>query len=93
MTRVSSQRQRFSDLPPQKQAGILCGDPRFQNYAAQARGFPADTFNNSAAAEFLRQFCGIDSRRELLTSECARNKLQILITEFRAWVGEISSPR
>ncbi|MCG7520873.1 hypothetical protein [Ruegeria sp. Ofav3-42] len=83
----------FADMPPQKQAGILCNDPRFQRFAATRCGAPAETFSASAAAEYLRQVCRINSRRELSTDSAAQQKFQILRTEFDAWTGKIAAPR
>lgn len=90
---MSIPKKNFADLPAPTQAGILCTDRRFQDYAAQHRGFAAGMFNESAAAEYLRQFCVIDSRRELLTDTRAQKRLQILRAEFDAWTGKISKPR
>jgi hypothetical protein len=87
-----SPRTPFHQLPPQTQAGILCTEVQFQNFAAAQSGFPNGFFGESAAAEYLRQFCGIDSRRELETSERACRKLQVLRTEYDAWRGVIPRP-
>ncbi|CUH68646.1 hypothetical protein TG4357_03716 [Thalassovita gelatinovora] len=86
-------RQRFDDMQPAQQAGILCNDPRFQRFAATRCGAPGEQFNASAAAEYLRQCCGIDSRRQLGTDQAAQQKFQTLRTEFDAWTGKIASQR
>ena len=57
--------QRFDDLPPAQQAGMLCNDPRFQTFAASRCGAPSTQFNSSAAAEYLRDCCQIDIRKTL----------------------------
>lgn len=62
---MSSARQPFSDLPPPQQAGILCNDPRFQKFAATRCGLHGKQFNAIAAAQYLRDCCQIDSRRQL----------------------------
>lgn len=84
-------RKRFDDMPAAQQAGILCNDPRFQEFAAQRCGFPGGQFSSTAAAEYLRDCCGIQSRRWLNTDETARRKFQTLRTEFDAWTGKIAS--
>ena len=86
-------RQHFSDLPAAQQAGILCNDPRFQKFAAIRCGLPNQLFTASAAAQYLRDCCRIESRRELATSQAAHAKFQTLRTEFDAWTGKIATPR
>lgn len=86
-------RQRLVDLPPAQQAGILCNDPQFQQYAAMRCGFPKQQFNASAAAQYLRECCQIDSRTVLNTCPVAYSKLAALRTDFDAWAGKIATPR
>ncbi|PIE15148.1 MAG: hypothetical protein CSA68_07295 [Rhodobacterales bacterium] len=86
-------RQRFDDLPPAQQAGILCNDPRFQKFAACRCGMPDQQFSASAAAQYLRECCQVDSRKQLTTNQSARQKFLILRTEFDAWTGKIATPR
>lgn len=86
-------RQRFDEIDPAQQAGILCNDPRFQRFAASRCGMRGQQFSANAAAQYLRDCCQIDSRKQLTTSEAARQKFQILRTEFDAWTGKIATPR
>ncbi|MEP2781079.1 MAG: hypothetical protein ABJO67_15405 [Pseudoruegeria sp.] len=74
-------------------AGILCNDPRFQKFAAIRSGVPNTQFNQAAAAEYLRNCCGIRSRRDLNRIESARKRFAILQTEFDMWTGKQASPR
>lgn len=90
---TTAPRQRFNDLPPAQQAGMLCNDPRFQRFAATRCGVPGQVFNNTAAAEYLRNCCNIPSRRDLNTSEIAQTRFQSLRTEFDAWSGKIATPQ
>jgi hypothetical protein len=90
---MSKPRQRLCDMPPAQQAGILCNDTRFQNFAATRCGMPGQQFSATAAAEYLRNVCQIDSRRALNCSGPAQSRLQALRTEFDAWAGRIQSPR
>lgn len=84
---------RFADMPAAQQAGILCNDPKFQEFAATRSGFPGGSFNASGAAEYLRTCCNIASRRHLNTNPEARDRFDRLRTEFDAWAGRISRPR
>lgn len=86
------QRQRFDDMPPAQQAGILCNDQRFQRFAAERCGMEGRQLNASATAEFLRSYCKIGSRRELAASHDAQKRFQTLRTEFDAWIGKIATP-
>jgi hypothetical protein len=47
----------------------------------------------SAAAEYVRQICSVDSRRDLNTDPRANHAFQCLRTEFDAWAGRIPTPR
>jgi hypothetical protein len=86
-------RKRLVDMPPAQQAGILCNDPQFQRFAAIRCGLPGQHFTASAAAQYLRDCCKIDSRKELNASGPAQTQLSALRTEFDAWSGKIASPR
>lgn len=84
-------RQRLVDLPLPQQAGILCNDPGFQRFVGQRLDLPPVT--PSAAAEYLRQACGITTRRALATDRAAATKFRTLRTEFDAWSGRLATPR
>lgn len=86
-------RQPFNELPAPIQAGMLCNDPQFQEFAAIRSGFPGGRFSNSASAEYLRQCCHIKSRAELATNEAAQRHFAALQTEFDEWSGRIASRR
>lgn len=45
---------RLADMPQATQAGILCNDPQFQQFAASQSGFRGGQFTTQAAAEYLR---------------------------------------
>ncbi|MGJ8561712.1 MAG: hypothetical protein ACSHX3_15890 [Litorimonas sp.] len=83
---------RFNEMKPAKQAGILCNDPQFQKFAAIRSGLPDTKFSASAAAQYLRDACNINSRRDLNTDTAAETKLQALRTSFDAWAGKLASP-
>lgn len=87
-----STKQRFHDLPPSQQAGMICNDHRFQDFAAISSGFEAGQFNASAAAEFLRTVCQITSRRDLNSDRAANDRFDNLRTDFDAWTGKIARP-
>ncbi|WP_259998036.1 hypothetical protein [Leisingera sp. M523] len=79
-------------MPPAQRAGILCNDPRFQAFAAMRTGYPGKTFLPSAAAEYVRLTCGVNSRRLLNTNSAAAERFAALLTEFDAHTGKIARP-
>jgi hypothetical protein len=84
---------KFADMPQAQQAGILCNDPQFQRFAATRSGMPGKQFNASAAAEYLRSICQINSRTMLNISKPAQAQFAALRTEFDAWSGKIAQQR
>lgn len=82
----------FAKMHPAQQAGILCGDKTFQRYASEKCRAPGH-LNPSATAQFLRDYCLIDSRRDLNTNTAARIRFDALRTDFDAWRGKIPGPR
>lgn len=75
------------------QAGILCNDVAFQNYAAARNGFAKGDFDPSKSAEHIRQICGVSSRRELATNLPAFKRFLVLHTNFEVWANRIPTPR
>lgn len=86
-------KRRLADLPPAQHAGILCNDKTFRRFAAHRNGIADTTFSVTAAAEFLRHQCQIDSRRDLNTTPAAQTRFDALRAEFDAWAGRAPQPR
>jgi hypothetical protein len=84
-------RTPFNDLPRATQAGILCNDPRFQDFAARHAESPG-RFCASAAAEWLRTQCRVASRRDLDLDDTAAARFDALRTDFDAHTGKIATP-
>lgn len=80
-------------LPPSNRAGILSNDPSFQKFAATRSGFPDGQFCAGAAAEYIRQVCGVQSRRDLDRHPAAARAFARLRTEFDAWAGRLAAQR
>jgi len=85
--------QRFNELPHAQQAGMLSNDAQFQKFAGTRTIKSGVQLAPSAAAEFIRTYCGVSSRRDLNTDADAAKKFQTLRTEFDAWSGRIPTPR
>jgi len=85
--------QRFDDLDPAQQAGILCNDPRFQQFVGTRTIKSGVTVTSSGCAEYIRTICKVTSRRQLTHNPDAKTRFQSLRTEFDAWTGKITTPR
>lgn len=81
-------RQPWHELPPQKQAGILCGDKAFWKYVQEktASGWIAD---EQSAAVWLREELGILSRRDIEGRPDLAAKLNEIRAEFMEWAGRV----
>lgn len=69
-----------------KKAGMLCGDPQFQQYAAKALDYkhPGLTHNVSdiSAKDFIYEYCDITTRVDLDYNTQALNKYKDLYCAF-----------
>lgn len=85
-------KRRFTDLPRSQQAGIFSNDPTFQIYVARRLGLKTKHATASAAGEFIRMICGIESRRQLDSNRYPKaiDRFERLRTEFDAWRGKIA---
>lgn len=57
------ERDKWRELGPARQAGILCKQPTFWSYLREVKKFPVT--DEIAAAAVVRSLCGVDSRAEL----------------------------
>lgn len=62
-------------------AGALARDPEFQSWLSRARNRP--DCDEERAAEYIRWYCGIDSRAELAANTTARARFEEIETSFR----------
>ena len=90
-------RERFVDKRLSAQAGIRCADPRFWKFIYEYdqslyEGIDANG-DVEAAAEFVRQYCGVDSRRDLDNFTAAGGTWTGLNAEFEEWSGQVAEAR
>lgn len=83
----------FAELPRPQQAGILCNDPQFQQFAGTRTIKAGTTLCASACGEYIRTVCRVASRRDLATCPTAAARFDALRTNFDAWRGRIAPPR
>ena len=77
-----------------QQAGILCGDERFQKWIILGHvGRTLVAISAAWAANLLREKCGIASRRELATNEAAAEKFRALVARYKSETGQMAEPR
>jgi hypothetical protein len=87
-------RKPFHEMSRAQQAGILCNDPTFQIWVwgqlseseAQQAGDDG-AFPDDVAPVWLRERCGIFSRRTLDTDEAAAAKFDAIVSQYRQSQG------
>ena len=81
-----------ADRPLAQRAGILCNDPQFRRFAGRRLlGEPVEV-SALVAADWVRDQCGVASRRELDADPDAARRWAELLTEFDAYRGRIARP-
>lgn len=65
-------------------AALLCYDPSFIEWLG-ARNKAVHVRNNAEAAEFVRLYCGVESRSELDSNDEAAEKFRKLDAEYDHW--------
>jgi hypothetical protein len=73
----------WRDMLPTQQAGIRCDDPMFVAFLKEQHA--DDWHETNDAADFVRGFCGVASRSELVTNHKARVRWHQLDEQFQAW--------
>ncbi len=78
-------------------AGILARDPRFWTWAnrqSESTSLCGRTIiNEIEAAAFIRDWCGVESRKEFITNPKALAKYHQLETEYRMDTGQMAENR
>ena len=92
-SRPDKPRQRMADLSRAKQAGILCNDQRFQEFA-QRCGVELDSDGCwlAVVTDWVRQKCKVTSRAQLDTDLGAGALWDLLRADYDAWRGAIGRP-
>lgn len=76
--------KRWEELLPSQQAGILCSEPDFFHWILSHYFWSKEDGDTDAesAAKWLRQECGVESRRDLNTCPEARETFASIVTSF-----------
>lgn len=65
-----------------QRAGMICRDPKFQEFISENVGHEC---GENEAADFLCEHCGIESRTELHGNAKAKERFDLLLTQFDHW--------
>jgi hypothetical protein len=84
------ERRSWDELRPSQQAGILCSDVAFQQFASKQTGWQCD---EEDAAAWLRAELDISSRKELDLRPDLAPKLNQVREEFMRWAGRVPESR
>ena len=82
-------KQSWESMSRAQQAGILCADPRFQQWLS----IDPDEDGATYAAETVRAMCGVPSRAKLDADPRAANKWDALVSKYRAATGQMAEVR
>lgn len=76
----------FSSLPLSQQAGIRCEDNAFKGFMIHKFPSMAAIYDNPA--EFVREYCSVNSRSELDKDEIAGFQWQQLEADYQSWLTD-----
>lgn len=79
--------ERWEEMSPVKQAGIMCNDAAFQRWSCPVDKTFAGTRNRILA------HCGIGSRKELNSNPEAAGRWSAMLDQFRADTGRTTEQR
>jgi hypothetical protein len=83
------EKQKWEDLKLSMQAGIRCSEPGFIIFLQERfspNGKQPTIATEDRAAEFVRDFCGIDSRSGLNDNPDAAERWRQLERSYQAWL-------
>ena len=64
-------------------AGLMCKDKDFQRFVGERCGFI--DFTEAETVAYVREYIGVESRKELMDNKEARDKLSELVDMFKEW--------
>lgn len=81
---LNPDKRKWLELPLYQQASMRCREPRFRKFLEEWRG---DNFNDEeSAADFVRSFCRVASRRHILEFTESADKWAHIENRFQAWL-------
>jgi hypothetical protein len=82
-------KRKFDELTCAEQAGILCADPKFQQWL----GVLPDSDGEAHAAETVRDLCDVTSRSLIGKTGASMQKWTRLVTNYRQATGQMAEQR
>lgn len=83
---LAKPKRLFKDLPRSQQAGILCNDNKFINWASEKISFPAGAWPGVEQA--IREYCKVDSRSDIDTNDYSSSIWDRLVSRYRQETGQ-----
>jgi hypothetical protein len=80
------ERRKFADLSPAQQAALTCKEPRFWAWIREERGEDGCD-SEGDAADYVREFCNVQSRSELNLHTGGATRWQFLCSAYHAWLA------
>lgn len=80
------QKRKFSELDATMRAGIICGEPAFWRFLSKE--YDGNVICEEEAEQWVRDFCGVDSRRGLNDNPPALEKWNRLQDLYITWKRE-----
>ena len=85
------ERRRFHELPLSQQSAMRCAEPAFckfldESYGGDPAGKP---FVEASAAEFIRNFCGVNSRSEINLMHPSGDRWSTIEADFQLWMRPV----
>jgi hypothetical protein len=87
MSKIESDESGHSYFNRVKQAGMLCRTTEFQKWVAGVEG--EEEFSEKLAADFIYEYCEIDSRTELNGNKQAQNLFDALVLDFEGRANNV----
>lgn len=78
----------FSELPLPQQAALACKREAFWKFIAERCDIQESHCTEIQAAQYVREFCNIESRSELARNEVAADLWEELYEAFQLWLRE-----
>jgi len=83
-------KRSFYELSPTQQAVLACKRDTFQLFIAEqdSNGLVMDIMDEENTADYVRNWCGVESRSELTTDLEAGTRWTALYDQFQLWLAD-----
>lgn len=74
----------WHEMSPAQQAGILCAEPTFWKFCGEWLG--GTVSNEEECIHAVREYCGVQSRKQIVPNEMSGMNWGVMAGEYRAWM-------